>query len=181
MSLAGVSERMDEVLEEIPRVRADLGYPIMVTPLSQIVGTQAAVNVIVGERYSQVIDAAVEYALGRHGNEAPSVMDQDVRDKILSSSRAKEIEALEPWEPTLAELRLKYGSDISDEDLILCAIVGDDALDVVGRSADIEPVKLAKTDLSEFVKNRLAGDGSRFVSFRGSEVSLTVVRRASGS
>ncbi len=51
LRMAGVEDRLPEVLEETARVRADFGYPIMVTPLSQFVGSQAAINVIVGERY----------------------------------------------------------------------------------------------------------------------------------
>ena len=176
LSLAGVSERIDEVLEEIPQVRAELGYPIMVTPLSQIVGTQAAVNVITGDRYSQVTDATIEYALGRHGREAPFVMDQDVRDKILNRPRAKEIEELKEWEPTLAELRQKYGKDISDEDLILCSVVGDDALDVVGSSSGTRYHLASAKPLSELLYELINRDNHRFVSIRRGELSVTMVK-----
>jgi oxaloacetate decarboxylase alpha subunit len=132
----GQGDRLDEVLEETARVRADFGYPIMVTPLSQYIGTQAAVNVIVGERYRQVTDSVIEYALGRHGgSEATEGMDQDVRHRILDRSRAREIAERSVPELTLADARRKYG-DIPDEDLILRAIVGDDAVDVVGSVAD---------------------------------------------
>ena len=62
----------------------------MVTPLSQFVGSQAAINVIVGERYKEVTDQVIQYALGLWGKEAPDLMDPDVKDKILSRSRAKE-------------------------------------------------------------------------------------------
>ena len=178
LSLAGVAERIDEVLEEIPHVRAELGYPIMVTPLSQIVGTQATVNVIVGERYAQVTDATIEYALGRHGKEAPFVMDQDVRDKILSRPRAQEIEALEAWEPTLSELRGKYGKDISDEDLILCAIVGDDALDVVGSASGTRHHLASAKPLSELIHELITRDNHRYISIRKGELSLTMVKSA---
>ena len=178
LSLAGVAERIDEVLEEIPHVRAELGYPIMVTPLSQIVGTQAAINVIVGERYAQVTDATIEYALGRHGKEAPFVMDQDVRDKILSRPRAQEIEALEAWEPTLSELRRKYGKEISDEDLILCAIVGDDALDVVGSASGTRHHLASAKPLSELIHELITRDNHRYISIRKGELSLTMVKSA---
>ena len=176
LSLAGVAHRINEVLDEIPRVRADLGYPIMVTPLSQIVGTQAAVNVIAGDRYSSVIDAAIEYALGRHGREAPLVMDQSVKDKILDNPRAKEIAALEPWEPTIKELRQKYGKDISDEDLILCAIVGDDALDVVGRASDVRPIKLPQEPLGNLIHHVMRRDNNKFVKFESRGISLKIAK-----
>ena len=57
---------MQETLEEAGRVRAEFGYPIMVTPLAQFVGSQAAINVITGERYKEVTDQSIQYALG-HG------------------------------------------------------------------------------------------------------------------
>jgi oxaloacetate decarboxylase alpha subunit len=60
----GLLDRLTEVLEECVRVREDLGYPIMVTPLSQFVGSQAAINVIKGERYAQVTDQVIQYACG---------------------------------------------------------------------------------------------------------------------
>ncbi|NNN18310.1 MAG: biotin carboxyl carrier protein [Acidimicrobiaceae bacterium] len=176
LSLAGVADRIGEVLEEIPLVRAELGYPIMVTPLSQIVGTQAAINVIVGERYRQVTDATIEYALGRHGREAPDVMDQDVRDKILNRPRAAEIGMLEPWEPTIAELRQRYGKDISDEDLILLAVVGDDALDVVGSAATLRHHLTSNRPLSELIYELATRDNHRFVSIKKDGLSLVMVK-----
>ena len=56
----------------------------MVTPLAQFVGSQAAINVITGERYKEVTDQSIQYALGHWGKEAPAVMDANVKDKILS-------------------------------------------------------------------------------------------------
>lgn len=176
LSLAGVADRIDEVLEEIPAVRAELGYPIMVTPLSQIVGTQAAVNVIVGERYGQVTDQTIEYALGRHGREAPNVMDPDVRDKILSRPRAEELAKLEPWEPTIPELRQKYGADISDEDLILLAIVGDDALDVVGSSSQKNYHLSSTLPLAELIHGLANRDNNGFVNIKKKNFSLTMIK-----
>ena len=87
----GVSGRLDLVREEAARVRAELGYPIMVTPLSQFVGTQAAINVITGARYKQVTDEIIQYALGLWGREALEHMDANIRDLILNRPRAREI------------------------------------------------------------------------------------------
>ena len=78
-------------MEEAAQVRADFGYPIMVTPLSQFVGSQAAINVIVGERYKQVTDQTIEYAMGIWGKEGTAFMDANVKEKILNRPRAKEI------------------------------------------------------------------------------------------
>lgn len=132
---AGVEDKLEATLEESARVRAEFGYPIMVTPLSQFVGSQAAINVIVGERYKQVSDDVIHYAWGRHGgDEAIDAMDPEVRAKILDRPRARELEHFEQPEPTLRELRERYGRDTSDEDLIVRAIVGDDALDAIATS-----------------------------------------------
>jgi len=115
----GYEDRIEEVLEETGRVRVDLGYPIMITPLSQFVGTQASMNVIVGERYKEVSDQVILYALGRYGAEAVTVMDQEVRAKILDRPRARKIKAAKRPDPSIEELRQIYGgSSVSDEELM---------------------------------------------------------------
>ena len=125
----GMENRLDETLEECGRVRAEFGYPIMVTPLAQFVGSQAAINVISGERYKQVTDQSIQYALGQWGREAPRVMDVNVKDKIVSRPRAKEWERWTPPELSLQEVRQKFGgSGVSDEELILRVIAGEAAV-----------------------------------------------------
>jgi len=126
LKIVGMEDKMDAALAEAEHVRRDFGYPIMVTPLSQYVGTQAAINVIVGERYKEVPDQVIQYALGIWGHEAVEVMDPNVRDKILNRPRAKEWTHWEQPEPTLHEIRQKYGATISDEELILRYFAGDD-------------------------------------------------------
>src|SRR5665213_2802525 len=119
---AGLEDRLSETLQEIAQVRADLGYPIMVTPLSQFVGTQAVMNVITGTRYGMVTDEVIGYALGHWGREAIDVMDPSVREMVLNRPRAREIERdrMQPVEePTLAEVRQQYGLGMPDEELIL--------------------------------------------------------------
>jgi oxaloacetate decarboxylase alpha subunit len=111
LSRLGMGERLGEVLEETGRVRADLGYPIMVTPYSQFVGTQAAMNVILGERYREVIDEVIQYALGLWGEEESSSIDPDVRDRILSRPRARELARWEPPQLSLREVRQKLGGN----------------------------------------------------------------------
>ena len=139
---AGIGDRLPEVLEEVVRVREDLGHPIMVTPLSQFVGAQALVNVIAGARYAVIADSTIEYALGRHGgDEAVSLMDPDVRDRVLASPRAEEVaRRLADPLPGLDELRTRFGRTTPDEDLIMLAIMGEDALDEVGpfRAVDLD-------------------------------------------
>jgi len=122
----GMEHKMDQTLEEAAQVRADFGYPIMVTPLSQFVGTQAAINVIVGERYKEVPDQVIQYALGIWGKEGAELMDAQVKDKILSRPRAREWSQWEQPAPSLHEMRQKYGIHLSDEDLILHYFAGAD-------------------------------------------------------
>ena len=181
LRLAGVEDRLDEVLEEVARVRADFGYPIMVTPLSQFVGSQAAINVIVGERYAQVTDKTIEYALGRHGGEeALGAMDPDVRDRILDRPRAREIAAEDSPPITLAELRERYGRGVSDEDLILMSIVGDDAVDIVGSAGAPRRCIPSDRPLLQLVRELVERDEHRFVSVQRPGFALTI-RKKSGT
>jgi oxaloacetate decarboxylase alpha subunit len=116
----GMEHKIDNALEETMQVRAELGYPIMVTPLSQFVGSQAAINVIVGERYKEVTDQIIQYALGYWGQEGADLMAPDVKAKILDRPRAKEWAARRPSEETVAELRKKMNAEhVSDEEFLL--------------------------------------------------------------
>ena len=121
----GMDNRLQETLEEAGRVRAEFGYPIMVTPLAQFVGSQAAINIITGERYKEVTDQSIQYALGHGGKEAPLVMDAGVKDKILSRPRAKEWQNWSPPDLSLQQVRQKFGGPgVSDEELVLRVIAG---------------------------------------------------------
>ncbi len=116
----GLEQKIDQALEETMQVRAELGYPIMVTPLSQFVGSQAAINVIVGERYKEVTDQIIQYALGYWGREGAELMEPAVKAKILDRPRAKEWAQRQPPEPTVQELRKKMNAEgVSDEEFLL--------------------------------------------------------------
>lgn len=79
---AGKSDKLEEVLKEVPRVREEFGYPPLVTPTSQIVGTQAALNVIAGERYKMVTKESKALLRGEYG-QLPAEVDPDVRKKCI--------------------------------------------------------------------------------------------------
>jgi oxaloacetate decarboxylase (Na+ extruding) subunit alpha len=116
----GLESRFGEVMAEVPQVRAELGYPIMVTPFPQIVCSQALYNVIGAHRYATVPDQVIRYVLGRFGRPTTPV-DPDVADRILALPRAKEL-AAEPPPPEPAELRRRFpGAD--DEELLLRAVM----------------------------------------------------------
>jgi len=117
--------RLAEVLEETARVREEFGYPIMVTPYSQFVGVQAAMNVMLGERYKEISDQVIQYALGFWGEAESAAMNPNLRDKILSRSRAKELSRLQVPEPPIEAVRRQYGGPgVSDDDLMLRYFAG---------------------------------------------------------
>ncbi len=129
LEAVGMGDRLEETLEEAGRVREEYGYPIMVTPLAQFVGTQAAVNVMVGERYREVTDQSIQYALGYWGAEGARLMDENVRDRILSRPRARAWRDWTPPEPALDEVRRKFGGPgVSDEELVIRVIAGPDSV-----------------------------------------------------
>lgn len=116
----GMAERLPAILEETGRVRAELGHPIMVTPYSQFVGSQAAVNVITGQRYGVLTDEVIQFALGAWGEEEANGIDPDVRDRILGSARAKELARVAVPQPSLDEVRRRHGGPgVSDEAMLL--------------------------------------------------------------
>ena len=136
LSKAGMAAQIEEVLEETGRVRAEFGYPIMVTPYSQFVGVQAAMNVIVGERYREVTDEVIQYALGFWGEEEAASMAPDVKDKILNRPRAKELSKWEPSQVTRQELREKLGGpSLSDEELLLRYFAGTEEVEAMRKVA----------------------------------------------
>jgi oxaloacetate decarboxylase alpha subunit len=113
-----MSDRFDEVLEEIVRVREDLGHPISATPFSQLMGIQAVLNVVTGERYGSVPDEVLVYVLG-HLGEPPAPIDENVLDRMLATDRGREMQAWEPPQPTIRELKEQYGDrTMSDEELL---------------------------------------------------------------
>jgi oxaloacetate decarboxylase alpha subunit len=117
------------VFEEVERVRAELGYPIMVTPFSQVVGTQALLNVVGGERYASIPDEVIRYALGRFGRPVMP-LDPDIEDRIRSSKRARELEA-EPHMASVDELRARFGRHLSDEEFVLRCVMPADQVDAM--------------------------------------------------
>lgn len=125
----GMEDRFDAVIDEVGRVRADLGYPIMVTPFPQMVCSQALFNVVGTARYATVPDQVIRYVYGAFGRPAGEI-DPDVRDRILSTPRAREL-ADEPDPPTPEELRHRFRPGISDEELLLRATMPEDQVDAM--------------------------------------------------
>ncbi|MEE4146263.1 MAG: hypothetical protein V2I26_15775 [Halieaceae bacterium] len=131
-----LSHRMDEVLMETAKVRAELGYPGMATPFSQLVGTQAVLNMVSGERYKIVPDEVVQYAAGFYGDPVAPI-DQDIFDRIMSAPRAKKVAARPPSQPTLEELEKEYGTR-DPKELILRALMPESDLRKMRESGPVQ-------------------------------------------
>jgi oxaloacetate decarboxylase alpha subunit len=125
-------DKLGEVLDETAKVRRELGYPGMATPFSQLVGIQAVLNIVTGKRYGTVPDEVIQYAAGYYGATVAPV-DQNVLDRIMSAPRAKEVLANPPEQPTLEDLKKRYGTADEDE-LIYKALLP---------AADIEKMRAA--------------------------------------
>jgi len=179
LQLVGLEHRLEETLEEVTRVRAEFGYPIMVTPLSQFVGSQAAINVIVGERYKQVTDSVIQYALGRWGKEGSSSMDPNVKDKIISRSRAKELARWEPPEPSIQELRRKLGGrGVSDEDLMLRLILSKDEIEAAHVGGPPKEYHSARQPLVTLIKDLTKRSNFSQIRMQKGRLSLTLGKRS---
>lgn len=128
--------RMNEVLEEIPRVRADLGYPPLVTPTSQIVGTQAVMNVIADGRYKTITNEVKLYLKGRYGK-APGPVDEDVRRQAIGNEEVIDIRPAELLPPELDRLRNEIGDlALSEEDVLTYAMFPDIGRDFLQQRAE---------------------------------------------
>ena len=122
----GMEDRLNEILEEVIKVREEFGYPVMATPYSQIVGVQAMENVVSGERYKKIPDETIKYVLGYYGDPVVPV-DANLMDRIMALPRTKDFEN---WQPegflkTVEELRQDIGPDLSDDDLLLKVLIPD--------------------------------------------------------
>jgi pyruvate/oxaloacetate carboxyltransferase len=119
-----MEHRLDEILEEVVHVRRELGYPVMATPFSQIVGTQSVQNLVSGERYGHITDEVIKYALGYYGKPA-GALDQALLDKIMELPRTKEFLNWTPagYLKSVEELRQEVGPGLSDDDLLLKILI----------------------------------------------------------
>ena len=120
---SGLSHKFQPLLEECVRVRKELGYPIMITPFAQLVGTQAVLNVVHEERYRYVPDEVKKYALGYYGKLLAPV-DPDVLDRIIANGSSRIALKPEPPPPALAALRKQYPGASDDERILRFMFAG---------------------------------------------------------
>ncbi len=172
-----MQDRLDEVLEESVHVRKDLGYPIMITPLSQFVVTQAAINVATRERYKHVIDELILFAQGAYGEDSGyTVMDQNLKDRLLGTQRAAELAARQRPDITLRDLRANLGgTGVSDEEFLLRYIMKGDqeikAMRAAGRPKQYFSSALPLAALLEELKKH---QGVRYLSLQKGRDSLVL-------
>lgn len=153
----GALKRMNEVLAEIPRVRADLGYPPLVTPSSQIVGTQAVLNVLGNHRYANTTREVKAYLAGHYGK-APGPVDETLRQQVLageSTIEGRPADLLPPALPQAAEQTQQLARD--DEDRLIAALFNEMGLDFLRQRAagTLQPEALEEGEGQDAISQRI--------------------------
>ncbi len=154
LEIQNATDRLDEVMAEIPKVRAEVGYPPLVTPLSQIVGTQAVFNVLTGKRWSVVSKEMKDYICGYYGK-APGPMDQEIVHKVVGDS-----EILDPSiapgslvTTTYAEVEEEIGDLAkSEEDVLMYALFPNEARTYLSKHRTSEKVDFLLQEESSLIK-----------------------------
>ncbi|MBC47849.1 MAG: oxaloacetate decarboxylase subunit alpha [Thiotrichales bacterium] len=172
-------DKMDEVLLEIPRVRKDLGYIPLVTPTSQIVGTQSVLNVLTGERYKTITKEAAGILKGEYGA-APAPVNKELQDRVLDGSEVITCRPADNIEPELDILESEFDKIVAEkgirladqkiDDLMTYALfpqVGIKFLENRDNPDFFEPVPKAETDKPK-------DDGVYTVSFKGQSYTVSV-------
>ncbi|MBW6468310.1 MAG: acetyl-CoA carboxylase biotin carboxyl carrier protein [Anaerosomatales bacterium] len=129
LELQKAGDRLDDVLKEIPKVRAEVGFPPLVTPLSQIVGTQAVINVLTGKRWAVVPQEMKDYVRGYYGK-APGAMDPEIVAKVLGKDKplAPDVRPGSLVTTTYDEVAAEIGDLAhSEEDVLMYALFPNEA------------------------------------------------------
>ncbi len=111
-------DKYEDVLKEVPKVRADLGYPPLVTPMSQMVGTQAVLNVILGERYKMIPSEVKDYVRGKYGK-SPAEIDQKMITKIIGDEKPISHRPADELAPRFDTLKREIGEYMESEEDVL--------------------------------------------------------------
>ncbi|OJG75734.1 oxaloacetate decarboxylase [Enterococcus quebecensis] len=132
----GLADKYEEVLREVPKVRADLGYPPLVTPLSQMVGTQAVMNVISGERYKMVPKEIKDYVKGLYGKPPVAISNEMIKLIIGEEDiiTVRPADLLDPELPQFEKEISEYAK--STEDVLMYALFPQQGKDFLGRRED---------------------------------------------
>ena len=169
----GIANRLDEVLLEVGKVRAELGYPIMVTPFSQFVCSQATLNVISGDRFKQITDEVIQFVMGHWGKEAAADVDPNLRDVIYNSPRAKHFLNWEVEEINISKVREKMGGpSLSDDDLILRYIAPIQELEEMYKAGPAKIYPTGESPLAHLLKELLKRKRFTSIAVQGGENSI---------
>jgi oxaloacetate decarboxylase (Na+ extruding) subunit alpha len=171
-----MEDRLVEVLEECVKVREELGHPISATPFSQLIGIQSVLNIVTGDRWSVVPDEVIIYLMGKFGT-PPAPVDENVRDKVLTSSHGRRFAGWERPQPSLKEIREQYGgAGISDEELLLRYMVPLDDLQAAYDAGPVKPTYDFRDDGSfkTLVDHALTLKRARHVRIRTPQGSLSI-------
>jgi pyruvate/oxaloacetate carboxyltransferase len=142
-------DRLQEVLDEVPKVRKELGYPPLVTPTSQLVGSQAVFNVISGERYGIVPKEVKEYVKGFYGT-PPAPIDKKIRKKIIGDEEVITCRPADLLEPQLDNIPEEARQLIKkEEDAITYALFPNTAMDFFRRRNKEHERKAIRTSVTD--------------------------------
>jgi len=146
----GQIDRLEDVCKEIPNVRKDMGYPPLVTPLSQMVGTQAVLNVLTGERYKMVPNEIRDYLHGKYGK-SPAPVDEEIKKKIIGDDEVITCRPADLLKPEFTELKAKY-KDLakSDEDVLSLALFEKVATEFLQKKYAPKQETVSEDEVEEF-------------------------------
>jgi oxaloacetate decarboxylase alpha subunit len=175
----GMEHRLEEVLEEVSMIREEWGYPVMITPFSQLVGTQAVLNVLLGERYKVATAEAIRYILGHYGK-PPAPIDENTKDKIQGLPEAKDLLDWEQPQPSIKELRKEIGRPgISDDELLLRVLFPEEHVDATiaaGPMATNYP--MGSKPVTALIEELTRQGNARYFHVKKGDLSLTLQRNS---
>jgi oxaloacetate decarboxylase alpha subunit len=150
----------------------------MVTPYSQFVGVQAAMNVILGERYKEVTDELIQYANGVWGDEEQISIDAAVKDRILDRPRARELARIQPREVSISDFRAKLGGpDVCDDELLLRYFAGKDDVDALRAAGPEREYVSTRQPLVSLIEQLSKRQGYRQISIQRGALSIRLGKR----
>jgi oxaloacetate decarboxylase alpha subunit len=165
---------LPQLLEEAIQVRAEMGWPIMATPYSQLIGIQALMNVVSGERYDVIPDENLMYCAGWYGK-PPAPIEGFILDRAFSSQRGRELRDSDPPQPSIEEIRAQYGTHLSDEELLLRYMINPSFVDAMYEAdRPIEPIVPVKG--FEWAYELMRNDRARAISASLGDVELSLRR-----
>ncbi|MFK7865525.1 MAG: sodium-extruding oxaloacetate decarboxylase subunit alpha [Pseudohongiellaceae bacterium] len=175
-------DRIRQVFDEIPRVREDLGFPPLVTPTSQIVGTQAVYNVLSGERYKSITNEVKLYLRGGYGR-PPAAVNEELRNKAIGTESYSDERPADSLSPELKKLRSEIGDlALNDEDVLTFAMFPDLGREYLQQRADgtLEPETLTPVESAEKPKAAMATEFKLDVHGESYDVAITGVGESGG-